>query len=87
MKTDFRTYKTLGPTLIFFLSLSRLVKDQVSLYAIGDEMFSHAMLETETTLGISNRGVNTRSWLHGSEKSKRPKKGTRPVKAGRSYYH
>lgn len=59
MKTDFRTYKTLGPTLFFFLSLNRLVKDKVSLYAIGDEMFFRVMLETETTLGISNRGVNT----------------------------
>lgn len=47
----------------------------MSLYATEDEMFFHAMLETETTPGISNRGVNTSSWLHGAEKSKRPKRG------------
>lgn len=80
MKTDSRTYKTLGPTLIFFLSLNSLVKAQVSLHVREDEMFSPDLLETATTLGISNgggggvgwgRGGNTRSWLHRSENSQR----------------
>lgn len=55
MKTDSRTYKTLGPTLIFFLSLNRLVKAQVRLHVMEDEIFPSEMLETETTLGIPNR--------------------------------
>lgn len=51
MKTDSRTYKTLGPTLIFFLFLNRLVKAQVRLCVTEDELLHPAMLETET-LGI-----------------------------------
>lgn len=47
------------------------------LHVIEDKMFSLAMLETETTIGISNQGrVNISSYLHGSEKSKKPKRGT-----------
>lgn len=57
VKTDSRTYKTLGPTLFFFLSLNSLVKAQVRLHVMEDEIFPSEMLETEITLGIPNTQV------------------------------